>query len=84
MARKIALVTGSGRNIGRAIALERATHSANVIVNAHTNEGEASAVAREAERLSVRSQEVTDVIEKRARCALPPARHSAGHGARTG
>jgi 3-oxoacyl-[acyl-carrier protein] reductase len=52
---KTALVTGSGRNIGRAIVLELAAHGANVIVNAHRSEAEASAVVREAERLGVRS-----------------------------
>ena len=40
---------------------------ANVIVNGHTHEAEASAVAREAKRLGVRSQEVNDAIEQRAR-----------------
>jgi 3-oxoacyl-[acyl-carrier protein] reductase len=55
IAGKTALVTGSGRNIGRAIVLELARHGANVIINAHRNEAETSAVAREAERLGVRS-----------------------------
>jgi 3-oxoacyl-[acyl-carrier protein] reductase len=52
---KTALVTGSGRNIGRAIVLELAARGANVIVNARSNAAEAEAVAKEAEGLGVRS-----------------------------
>jgi 3-oxoacyl-[acyl-carrier protein] reductase len=44
---KTLLVTGSGRNIGRGIALEFADRGANVIVNARTNVDEAKAVADE-------------------------------------
>jgi NAD(P)-dependent dehydrogenase (short-subunit alcohol dehydrogenase family) len=42
-----AFITGSGRNIGRAIALEFASRGANVIVNSRTNQREANAVASE-------------------------------------
>ena len=52
---KTALVTGSGRNIGRAIALELAARGANVIVNALGDEAEADAVAKEVEGLGARS-----------------------------
>ena len=38
---KTILVTGSGRNIGRAIILEFAARGANVIINARANEQEA-------------------------------------------
>jgi NAD(P)-dependent dehydrogenase (short-subunit alcohol dehydrogenase family) len=55
IAGKTALVTGSGRNIGRAIVLELAGRGANVIVNARSNEAEADAVAKEAEGLGVRA-----------------------------
>jgi 3-oxoacyl-[acyl-carrier protein] reductase len=46
---KTILVTGSGRNIGRAIILEFAAHGANVIINARANEAEAHSVEREAQ-----------------------------------
>lgn len=55
IAGKTALVTGSGRNIGRAIVLELASRGANVIVNARSDEAEADAVAKEAEGLGARS-----------------------------
>jgi 3-oxoacyl-[acyl-carrier protein] reductase len=48
---KIALVTGSGRNMGRATALELARKGANVVINARANRDEAESVAREAREL---------------------------------
>ena len=52
---RVALVTGSGRNIGRATVLQRARMGADVVVNARTNRGEAEAVAEEARGLGVRT-----------------------------
>ena len=59
---KVALVTGSGRNIGRATVLELARRGANVVVNARTNRDEAESVAKEAESLGVQAMALlTDV-----------------------
>ena len=44
---KTAIITGSGRNIGRATALELARRGANVVVNARSNRAEADAVANQ-------------------------------------
>ena len=52
---KTILVTGSGRNIGRAIVLEFAARGANVVVNARSNRGEAESVADEARSLGARA-----------------------------
>ena len=46
---KVAIVTGAGRNIGRAIALTLAEGGASIVVNARSNRAEAEAVAREIE-----------------------------------
>jgi NAD(P)-dependent dehydrogenase (short-subunit alcohol dehydrogenase family) len=48
---KTMLVTGSGRNIGRAIVLEFARRGANVIINARSNVDEARSVETEARQL---------------------------------
>jgi NAD(P)-dependent dehydrogenase (short-subunit alcohol dehydrogenase family) len=49
------LVTGSGRNIGRAIVLEFAGRGANVVVNARSNRDEAQEVRAAAEALGAKA-----------------------------
>ena len=71
---KIALVTGSGRNIGRATVLKLAGEGAHVVVNARTNQGEADAVAREARALGVKALAVTADVGKRAEVEAMVAR----------
>jgi 3-oxoacyl-[acyl-carrier protein] reductase len=62
---KIALVTGSGRNIGRATVLKLAEEGAHVVVTARTNQAEAEAVAREAQARGVKAiAVVADVARK--------------------
>lgn len=62
---KTALVTGSGRNIGRSIALALARDGADVVVNARSNRPEAEAVAAEVEELGRRALPIlADVGDK--------------------
>jgi 3-oxoacyl-[acyl-carrier protein] reductase len=51
LAGKVAVVTGAGRNIGRAIALDLARAGAFVVVNVRSNATEAAAVASEIEAM---------------------------------
>jgi len=62
---KVALVTGSGRNIGRATVLKLAGEGAHVVVNARSNQAEADAVVSEAKALGVKAIAViADIARK--------------------
>jgi 3-oxoacyl-[acyl-carrier protein] reductase len=62
---KVALITGSGRNIGRATALRLAEEGAHVVVNARSNQDEADAVAEEVREKGVRAISVLADVAKR-------------------
>ena len=64
---RVALVTGSGRNIGRAIALALANAGAAVVVNARSSIAEAEAVAEEIRRAGGRAAvTLADVSDPKA------------------
>ena len=74
IAGKTLLVTGSGRNLGKAIVLEFAARGANVVVNSRSNADEAQQVAAEAEALGGKAivvlgdaAEKSTVLELKAR-----------------
>ena len=62
---KVALVTGSGRNIGRATVLKLASEGAHVVVNSRTNQAEADAVVREAQARGVKALAVIADVSRR-------------------
>src|SRR4030088_869722 len=70
---KGALLTGTGRNIGRALALALAEGGASIVVNARSNRAEADAVAREIEVLGgkalVQLGDVADAADVQAMAA---------------
>src|ERR1051326_3830044 len=71
---KVAIVTGAGRNIGRAIALALAGSGASVVVNARSNRAEAEAVAREIETLGSKAlMHIGDVADADAVQAMADA-----------
>lgn len=74
LAGKAAIVTGAGRNIGRAIALTLAQGGASILINVRSNRAEADAVAREIEGAGGRAMvHVGDVADARAMAAMADA-----------
>jgi NAD(P)-dependent dehydrogenase (short-subunit alcohol dehydrogenase family) len=73
---RVAVITGAGRSIGRAMALELARGGADVVVNVRTNKAEADAVVKEIEAAGGRAltavADVTDApaVERMAKAAL--------------
>src|SRR5258707_2914472 len=64
---RVAIVTGAGRNIGRAIALALGEAGAAIMVNARSNLKEAEAVADEIERAGGKAFATTaDVVDAEA------------------
>ena len=71
---KVAIVTGAGRNIGRAIALTLAEGGASIVVNARNNRAEAESVAREIESAGGKAQiHIGDVADANAVQAMADA-----------
>lgn len=74
LADKVAIVTGAGRNIGRAIALALAESGASVVVNARSNRAEAEGVAKEIEAAGGKALvHIGDVADARAVQAMADA-----------
>jgi 3-oxoacyl-[acyl-carrier protein] reductase len=71
---RVAIVTGAGRNIGRAIALQLAAGGAAVVVNARSNRKEADAVVKEIEAAGGRAIAVLgDVVDPAAGARMADA-----------
>jgi 3-oxoacyl-[acyl-carrier protein] reductase len=71
---KVAIVTGAGRNIGRAIALALADGGSSILVNARSNRAEVEAVVREIESAGGKAlAHIGDVADAKAVQAMADA-----------
>jgi len=74
LAGKVAIITGAGRNIGRAIAHQLSQAGAAVVVNVRSNKTEADGVVREIEAAGGKALAVTgDVADPKTATALANA-----------
>ncbi len=64
---KVALVTGSAKRLGRAIALHLATEGADVIVHYHQSRDEAEEVVAEIKKLDRRAMSLRANLAKKIR-----------------
>jgi len=69
MEKKVALVTGASRGIGKAIAIELAKNSANVVINYNKDEAEAVSVVEEIKKIGVESIAVKADVSSFEECA---------------
>lgn len=67
--KKVALVTGASRGIGRAIAMELAKNKVSVVINYNRDEKEAAAVAEEIKKLGVDSMTIKADVSNFEECA---------------
>jgi NAD(P)-dependent dehydrogenase (short-subunit alcohol dehydrogenase family) len=77
---KVALITGSGCNIGRATALRLAAEGAHVIVNARSNKAEAESVAREVRDRGAKALAILADVARRDQVATMVTRALAEFG----
>jgi NAD(P)-dependent dehydrogenase (short-subunit alcohol dehydrogenase family) len=74
LAGRVAVITGAGRSIGRAMALELAAGGCAVVVNVRSNRAEADAVVREIEGRGGRAMTaIADVVDAKAVQAMADA-----------
>ncbi len=77
---RTALITGAGRNIGRAVALTLAQAGMNVVINGSSDRAAAESVAAEARALGVRAMVAMGDVGLRAECQRIAAEALAGFG----
>jgi 3-oxoacyl-[acyl-carrier protein] reductase len=66
LAGRVAIITGAGRSIGRAMALELADAGCNVVVNVRSNRAEAEEVVGEIEKRGAKGLvAITDVVDEK-------------------
>ena len=66
LAGRVAVITGAGRSIGRAMALELADAGCNVVVNVRSNRAEAEEVVGEIEKRGAKGLvAITDVVDEK-------------------